>query len=71
VYRSYELGLLIYYVGTASVRVLEITPPLLLTEADVDEGVDILDQALYDVEAGKVSDELVAPYAGWMAERHD
>jgi 4-aminobutyrate aminotransferase len=45
--------------------VLEITPPLILTQAEADEGVAILDQALSDVEAGVVSDEVVAPYAGW------
>ena len=65
VYRAFELGLLVYYVGTPSSKVLEITPPLILTEADVDEGVAILDRALSDVEAGKVSDEAVARYAGW------
>jgi 4-aminobutyrate aminotransferase len=64
VYRAFELGLLVFYVGMFS-NVLEITPPLILTRAEVDEGVAILDQALSDVEAGKVSDEVVAPYAGW------
>jgi len=64
VYRAFELGLLIFYVGMFS-NVLEITPPLILTQAEADEGVAILDQAISDVEAGKVSDEVVAPYAGW------
>ena len=64
VYRAFELGLLVFYVGMFS-NVLEITPPLILTQAEADEGVAILDQALSDVEAGKVSDEVVAPYAGW------
>jgi 4-aminobutyrate aminotransferase len=64
VYRSFELGLLVFYVGTFS-NVLEITPPLILTEVEADEGVAILDRAFADVEAGKVSDKVVARYAGW------
>lgn len=64
VYRAFELGLLLFYVGMFS-NVLEITPPLILTQAQADEGVAILDQALSDVEAGRVGDETIAPYAGW------
>jgi 4-aminobutyrate aminotransferase len=44
---------------------MEITPPLILTEAEADEGVAILDQAIGDVEAGRVSDETLGEYAGW------
>ncbi len=64
VFRAFELGLIVYYVGMFS-NVIEITPPLIITKADVDEGVAILDQALTDVEAGRVKDESVAPYSGW------
>ncbi len=36
-----------------------------MTEGEVDEGIEILDRALGDVAAGRVSDDLVAPFAGW------
>jgi 4-aminobutyrate aminotransferase len=64
VYRAYELGLVLYYVGLES-NVLELTPPLILTAKDVDEAVDILDRCLTDVEHGVVTDEQIAPFAGW------
>ena len=63
-YRAFELGLLVFYVGMAS-NVLEITPPLVIDEAEIDEGVDLLGQALADVAAGRVGDEQVARFAGW------
>jgi 4-aminobutyrate aminotransferase len=63
-FRAAELGLAVFYVGMRS-NVLEITPPLCLTEAEAREGVDILDRALADVVAGRVLDAAVAAYAGW------
>lgn len=64
VYRAFELGLIVYYAGMWG-NALEITPPLILSKAEIDEGVAILDQAFEDVLAGKVSDETVAQFAGW------
>ena len=64
VYRAFELGLIVFYGGIYS-NVMEITPPLVMTEAEVDEGVAILDQAIGEVEAGEVSDEILGDYAGW------
>jgi len=54
----------VFYGGIYS-NVMEITPPLIMTEAEVGEGVAILDQAIGEVEAGEVSDEVLGDYAGW------
>jgi 4-aminobutyrate aminotransferase len=64
VYRAWELGLIVYYAGNWG-NVLEITPPLILKRAEIEEGVGILRRAIDDVLDGKVSDEAVAPFAGW------
>jgi 4-aminobutyrate aminotransferase len=62
VYRAWELGAVVYYVGG---NVLEITPPLVLTEAEAGRAVEILGTAIADAAAGKVNSEEVAKYAGW------
>lgn len=64
VYRVFQLGLVLYYVGVNS-NVLEFTPPLTLTESEARQGVAILDQALADVAAGRVDEGLLADFAGW------
>lgn len=64
VYRAYELGLVLYYVGLNS-NVLELTPPLVLTQAQAGDAISILDRALADVEQGRVSDDTVKDFAGW------
>ena len=64
VYRARELGLLVFYGGIYS-NVMEITPPLTLTQDEADEGIDVLDRAITEVEAGKVPDEALGRYAGW------
>ena len=63
-FRAHQLGLIFYYVGMES-NVLELTPPLTIAEEEIDEGLAILDRALEDVAAGRVSDEDVAAFAGW------
>lgn len=62
VYRAWELGAVVYYVGG---NVLEITPPLVLTETEAERAVEILGAAIADAVGGKVDNEEVARYAGW------
>ena len=63
VYRAWELGLLTVYVGDDG-NVMELTPPLVITQEELDAGVEILDRAIGDVEKGRVSDSVVRGYTG-------
>jgi 4-aminobutyrate aminotransferase len=64
IYRAYQLGAVLFYVGLRA-NVLELTPPLTLSEAEAREGIAIIDQALTDVARGLVSDAEVAPFMMW------
>jgi 4-aminobutyrate aminotransferase len=63
-YRAKQLGLIVFYVGTSS-NVLELTPPLVVTEKQLATGVRILAQALEDALAGRVSGQDLEAYSGW------
>jgi 4-aminobutyrate aminotransferase len=64
IYRAYQLGAVFFYVGLRA-NVLELTPPLTLSEAEAGEGIEIIDQALTDVTRDLVSDADVAPFMMW------
>jgi 4-aminobutyrate aminotransferase len=64
IYRAYQLGAVFFYVGLRA-NVLELTPPLTLSEAEAREGIGIIDLALTDVARGLVSDADVAPFMMW------
>lgn len=64
VLRAYQLGVAFTYVGMFS-NVPELTPPLTLTEAEADEALAVIGQAIDDVEQGRVSDDEIAAFAGW------
>ena len=64
VYRLFELGVLAIYSGLHG-NVIELTPPLVVTAADIDEFLGVFERALADVEAGGFDDAKLTPYAGW------
>ena len=64
VYRAWELGAVFYYVGMSS-NVLELTPPLILSEEEAQEGCAIIGQAIRDARDGKVDEAKLAEFAGW------
>ncbi|MEI4195315.1 aspartate aminotransferase family protein [Roseovarius sp. E0-M6] len=64
VYRAWELGAVFYYVGMSS-NVIELTPPLILSEDEAQEGCSIIGQAIRDARDGKVDEAKLAEFAGW------
>jgi 4-aminobutyrate aminotransferase len=62
VYRAWELGVVVYYVGA---NVLEVTPPLTIQAHEIEQGVQIIAQAIADAKAGLVTDEMIAAFTGW------
>ncbi len=62
IYRAYELGVVLYYVGMNG-NVLELTPPLTIKDDDIHEALGLLDQALSSFST--VSDETLARFSGW------
>lgn len=64
VYRCFELGLVLFYVGVNS-NVLEFTPPLTLTREEAQMGIEILDRALADVAEGKIDPQALKQFQGW------
>ncbi len=62
VYRLWELGAVCYYVGG---NVLEVTPPLVISDDEVDRAVDLLASAITDADAGLVDADAVREFAGW------
>jgi 4-aminobutyrate aminotransferase len=63
-FRAYELGLVVYCVGPSS-NVLELTPPLTITEAEINHGLVLLDAAIQDLLAGRIDINATVKFAGW------
>jgi 4-aminobutyrate aminotransferase len=64
VYRAWQLGLITVFVGPDQ-NVLELTPPLIITNEETETAVNILEKAISDVEKGLIPDSLVKDFAGF------
>ena len=62
-FRAWQLGVNLFVCGMHA-NVLELSPALILGAAEVTHALEVLDAAIGDVAAGKVSDAAVAPYSG-------
>lgn len=62
IYRAWELGVVIYIVAD---NVIELTPPLSISECELEHGLDVVFQALDDAASGRVSSEVLEQFAGW------
>lgn len=64
VYRAWQLGAVFHYVGMNS-NVLELTPPLVMSEVEAKAGARILIQAVADAVSGMICDNDLAAFSGW------
>jgi len=64
IWRAWEKGLLMMTYGKYG-NVLRIAPPLVITKEELDKAIDIIDEAIKDVLAGKVSDEVISLLRAW------
>jgi 4-aminobutyrate aminotransferase len=61
-WRTWEKGLVLIHFGKS---VLRIAPPLTITQEELDKGLNIIEEAIDDVEKGKVSDDVIKRMKGW------
>ncbi len=63
-FRAHELGLVFYCVGPSS-NVLELTPPLTITDDELERSLNLLEWAIGDPEAGRIDTAEVSAFPGW------
>jgi len=61
-WRCWELGLVLIHFGRS---VLRVAPPLTISEEELDQGIDIIEEAIRDVEQGRVPDDVIDRMVGW------
>lgn len=62
--RAFELGALFYYVAPDG-NVLELTPPLIISDTEIESALEIINQAIADVEANLIDDATARRFAAW------
>jgi len=61
-WRCWEKGLILIHFGKS---VLRIAPPLTISQEELDRGLNIIEEAITDVEKGRVPDEVLKLMIGW------
>jgi 4-aminobutyrate aminotransferase len=61
-WRAWEKGLVLIHYGKS---VLRIAPPLTISQEEMDKGLNIIEEAIDDVEKGKVPDDVLSRMEGW------
>jgi 4-aminobutyrate aminotransferase len=65
-FRAAQLGLIVLFSGAEN-NVIDITPPLIIDEASITEGVNIIAQALRELLAGEFDFDQLEGFTGWGA----
>jgi len=61
-WRCWEKGLILTFFSKS---VLRVAPPLVITKSEADQALDIIEDSLKELKAGKISDEVLNKIRGW------
>lgn len=61
-WRAWEKGMILAFF---SGNVLRIEPPLIMTKEEAEKSLDIIEEAMCDVENGRVPDSVLDEIKGW------
>jgi 4-aminobutyrate aminotransferase len=62
--RAFELGVLFYYVAPTG-NVLEFTPPLIISDTEIDVALQVISQSIANVDSNFIDDETALRFAAW------
>ena len=61
-WRAWEKGMILAFFSS---NVLRIEPPLIITMEEAEKSLDVIEEAMYDVENGLVPDSVLDEIKGW------